>query len=115
MDELVKNYMETIALNARTHKNIWIYNILPPPRRSSAVENPGFPFLGSDEERLYFVRYMNRKLKESGYPFVDVYDKYADKDGFLRMELSDAHVHIENEVYLAEWIANNLKPLEVAS
>lgn len=105
IDILVKNYLNVVRLNAKTHKNIWIFNVVPPPRRKSAVsENPGFPFLGSDEERLSYVKYMNEKLRESEFPFVDVYDKYADSEGFLNMEYTDNHVHIEDPIFIIEWI-----------
>jgi len=107
IDILVKNYLDTIRLNAAVNKNILIYNVVPPPRRSLASENAGFPFLGSDIERLDYVKYMNKKLSESEFVFIDVYDKYADSEGFLNMSLSDNHVHIENEVYLAEWLNKN--------
>jgi len=107
IDTLVKNYLHTIDLNAEVHKRIWIYNVVPPPRREGIItlqENPSFPFVGDNAARLSYVRYMNQKLKESKYPFVDVYDKYADADGFLLIPLSDCHVHISDEKYLMEWV-----------
>jgi hypothetical protein len=107
IDILVKNYLDTIRLNAKVNPNIWIYNVVPPPRRANTSENPGFPFLGSDEERLSYVQYINKKLKESEFFLVDIYNKYCDKDGFLNMSLSDNHVHIANEKFLAEFIAQH--------
>jgi hypothetical protein len=105
IDVLVENYLNTIRCSKKTHNDIWVFNVVPPPRRKDIInENPGFPFLGSDEERLAYVKYMNKKLSESEFIFVNVYDKYADQDGFLKMELSDMHVHIAEEKYLVEWI-----------
>jgi hypothetical protein len=104
IDTLVENYIKTVSCSKETHKDIWIFNVVPPPRRISVIENPSFPFLGSDEERLSYVKYMNKKLSESEFVFVDVYDKYADNDGFLNMSLSDGHVHIRDTRYLIEWI-----------
>lgn len=104
IERVVENYLRTVSKSKETHKNIWIYNVVPPPRRAAAVESPGFPFLGSDDERLAYVRYMNELLSKSEFTFVDVYDKYADKDGFLKMELSDGHVHVEDEKPLLEWV-----------
>jgi len=109
IDELVKNYFESIRINTLNHKDVWVYNVVPPPRKELAAESPGFPFLGTNEERLSYVKYMNKKLSEGPYGFVDVYDKYSDADGFLKMELSDGHVHIEDEKYLAEWIDNHMR------
>jgi hypothetical protein len=104
INNIVKNYLEVIDVNAEIHKDIWIYNVVPPPRKALAGESLSFPFVGTDEERLSYVKYMNQKLRESGYPLVDIYDKYSDADGFLLMDLSDYHVHIENEKYLLEWV-----------
>jgi len=108
IDKLVENYLYTIGLNAKTHKNVWIYNVVPPPRKAKTPENPGFPFLGTDEERLAYVKYMNEKLKQGGYPFVDIYDKLCDQDGFLIAEKSDGHVHIADEKPLIEWITERM-------
>ena len=101
---MVEGYLKTVSKSKETHKNIWIYNVVPPPRKTVAVESPSFPFLGSDDERLSYVKYMNELLRKSEFTFVDVYDKYADRDGFLKMELSDGHVHIEDEKPLLEWV-----------
>lgn len=111
IEDLVENYLLAIKKNVegRDPKNVWIYNVVPPPRRdppASALnpENPGFPFLGSDQQRLSFVKQMNNLLRKSPYTFVDVYDKYADSEGFLNMEMSDGHVHVADEKPLKEWI-----------
>jgi hypothetical protein len=56
---------------------------------------------------------MNKKLKENciknGYLFVDVFDKYCDKDGFMNPEYKDVTVHITNGVFINEFLKNNLK------
>ena len=105
---LVENYIKAIDENAKTHKNIWIFNVSPPPHEKEVIAAPHFPFRGTDEERLSYVKYMNEKLKESKYPFVDVYDKYCDKDGFSNRELMPDGVHIGNTKHLVEWIDKNL-------
>jgi hypothetical protein len=106
----VKEYLTTIKINAQIHNEIWIFNIVPPIRESDRLnmwygspENT-IPFIGSDDERLSYAKYMNKLLRESEFTFVDVCDKYVDKDGFLIKELSDGGVHIKNEQYLLEWI-----------
>jgi hypothetical protein len=104
IDTLVKNYLNILRLNAKVNKNIAIFNVVPPPRRKNAHENASFPFLGSDDERLSYVKYMNNKLSESEFIFIDVYDKYCDSEGFMNMKLSDGHVHIAEEKYLVEWV-----------
>ncbi len=104
IDEIVVHYLEMVSLNANILKNIWIFNVPPPPRRTGAKEVDQFPFLGTDEERLSYVRYMNEKLRQFPFLFVDIYDKYSDADGFLRMELTDGHVHIQDSTFLKEWV-----------
>lgn len=109
IDHLVENYIDAIKENTKRFNDVWIFNVVPPPRREdSAFENPGFPFVGTNEERLDSVRYMNNRLRSSGFVFVDVYDKYCDAEGFLRMDMSDNHVHIADEKPLIRWLVNHL-------
>jgi hypothetical protein len=51
---------------------------------------------------------LKEKCFEKGYVFFDVYDKYADENGFLRKDLSDDNVHIRNGIYITEFINNYL-------
>jgi hypothetical protein len=110
IDELVKNYFEAIEKNVvgRDPKDIWIYNVVPPPQRDipgrAWAENPGYPFLGNDQERLSFVRHMNEKLRETKYTFVDLFDRYSDENGFLNLKMSDDGTHVSDPAPLQEWI-----------
>lgn len=104
VDKLAANYLDCIRRITLGFGEVWIFNVVPPPRRARALESNGFPFVGTDEERLGYVRRLNDRLRESEFVFVDVYDSYADEDGFLRMELSDCHVHLSDEKPLADWI-----------
>jgi len=107
IDNLVREYIETIKLNSEIHRNIYIYGVPPPVRKGSASEVSAFPFIGSDDERLSYVKYMNEKLENSPYRFINIYRNYSDEDGFLNMMMSDGHVHITNEIYLLEWLERN--------
>ena len=40
---------------------------------------------------------------EKGYIFVDVYTDYIDENGFLRKDLSDGNVHIQDSTYIANF------------
>ena len=75
------------------------------------MENPEYPYLGSDEERKNYVLYFNKKIREKciekNYIFFDIYDKYIDENGFLRKDLSDGNVHIGNGVYINNFINDN--------
>lgn len=112
----VINYLETIKMNLNLSKNtfkkICIYNVVPPPRRKDSSENRDYPFLGTDQERLNYVLYFNKKLKEfsdyNNFLFFNVYNKYSDKFGFLLPEYSDGHVHIKNGKFIKEFIEENL-------
>ena len=107
IDNLVDNYLKAIEANivGRKKEDVWIFNVVPAPKRNKVPsENPGFPFCGSDEERRGFVRHMNHKLSQSPYTFVDIHEKYEDKEGYLNMAMSDGHVHLADEKPLKEWI-----------
>lgn len=117
IDKIISNYIEAIKMSItlcrRKLKNICIYNIVPPIHKNDRPENPDFPYLGSDEERLSYVLYFNQKLKEkcseNNWIFFDIYDKYCNDDGFLNADFSDETVHIKNGIYLQEFIDNNFK------
>lgn len=112
INNIVNNYIEAIDLNITVSelvlKNICIYNVVPPIQKYNTLENIEYPYLGTDDERKQYVLYFNEKLKEKcsekKYVFIDIYDKYADENGFLRKELSDDNVHIKNGVYISEFI-----------
>lgn len=115
IDDIVNNYIETIELNISVSKinfrNVSVYNVVPPIQRWNTWENPEFPYLGTDEERKQYVLYFNKKLKErcieKEYIFFDIYNNYADENGFLRKDLSDGNVHIANEIYINKFIKDN--------
>jgi hypothetical protein len=112
IDGIVENYFKGIELNVRLaqkqFRRICVYNIVPPIEKHNTPENPSYPYLGTDNERKEYVLYFNRRLREEcakrNWVFFDVYDKYADSNGFLRKDLSDGNVHIGNGKYLVEFI-----------
>jgi hypothetical protein len=114
MDSIAKNYFE--AINANIEKmpgvKVMVYNIPPTLRKADAKENVDFPFYGEDAERAEYIRYMNERYKElcgaNDFLFVDVYNDYADKYGFLQKELSDNMIHIQDPVYIREFVKNNI-------
>ena len=115
INNIIDNYFEAIKLNLSSSqiklKNICVYNVVPPVQKYNTSENPEYPFLGTDEERLQYVLYFNKKLKEkcieNYYIFFDIYDHYTDEYGFLRKDLSDGHVHISNGIYIENFIKEN--------
>jgi hypothetical protein len=112
INNIVKNYFEAIKLNVTTSelklKNVCVYNIPPPIQKYNTWENQAQPFLGSDEQRKSYVLHFNNTLKkkciEYNYIFFDIYDNYTDDNGFLRKDLSDGNVHIQNGVFITNFI-----------
>ena len=113
---IVSNYFDAIILNMMTSdirlKNVCVFNVVPPVQRANTLENPEYPYFGSDEERRKYVLYFNKKLKQRcihhGFILFDVYDKYIDENGFLRKDLSDGNVHIKNGIFKDIFIAEHL-------
>lgn len=120
MDYIVESYLEAINLNVKQYKEltVLVLNIVPTINITDSflLEFPkhiGQSFVGSAVRRKEVTAYMNKKLKENciknGYLFVDVFDKYCDKDGFMNPEYKDVTVHITNGVFINEFLKNNLK------
>jgi hypothetical protein len=115
IDKLIEKYIKTIK-NAVQNKGVrtCIYNVVP-HTKLEVVSDQGaaYPTVGSDEERKTYTLYFNQKVKEkcneNGFIFFDVYDDYADQDGFLKRELSDGSVHIGN----GEFIVKKLESLGI--
>jgi len=115
INDIVENYFEAIESNVTISqiklKNICVYNVVPPIQKYNTIESLEYPYLGTDEERKQYVLYFNKKLKEKciekNYLFFDIYDKYIDENGFLRKDLSDGNVHIENGIYITNFINEN--------
>lgn len=115
---IVDRYFEAIELNVSIAqiklKNVCVYNVVPPIQKHNTHENPEYPYLGSDEERKQYVLYFNEKLKEKcrekKYIFFDIYNHYADENGFLSKELSDGNVHISNGkgMYISNFMNEHL-------
>lgn len=112
INNIVDNYFAAIELNVSISqiklKNVCVYNIVPPIQKYNTIENPEYPYLGTDEERKQYVLYFNEKIKEKctekEYIFFDVYNNYIDENGFLRKELSDGNVHIGNGIHISHFI-----------
>lgn len=115
INNIINNYFEAIELNVQISqiklKYICIYNVVPPVQKYNTLENLEYPYLGTDEERKEYVLYFNKKLKEKciekNYIFFDIYNNYIDENGFLRKDLSDGNVHINNGIFISNFIKDN--------
>jgi len=111
---LVDKYKQSIIEFSKIQ--IGILGIPPPCRYVPKKNNPAYPFVGSDEERLEYTLKMNILLEamctENKWIFVNVYPKYCDADGFLVEYLSDGNVHIANASFAQESLQNICLRLE---
>ena len=115
INNIVDNYFEAIELNVSISqiklKNVCVYNVVPPIQQYNTLENPEYPYLGTDEERKQYTLYFNEKIKEKciekKYIFFDIYNNYIDENGYLRKDLSDGNVHIRNGIYISNFIKEN--------
>jgi len=108
IDDIVKDYFISLMENEKLVSGVRmvVYNVVPPPRKANSPEDQDYPYRGSDDDRSVYARYFNEvydwHCKELGWTFVNVYDRYADTEGFLSKTYSDGHVHIANPVFIVE-------------
>jgi hypothetical protein len=109
--KLVDAYFATIKNNINEYKKIIICSVTPPQSQAKYEMLNGpitheFPFVGSDEERVEYTKYMNtyisQKCQEHDYLFFDIYDHYANEDGILNWDLSDKICHIAKNEFILD-------------
>lgn len=128
IDKLSINYINNILEIKNIHNlnNIYVYNVVPPKKiefDENEAKHPKYlkydeelfkPYImvGSDYERLNYTRYLNSQLKKlttkNNLGFIDIYNYYADENGFLNLDLSDGWVHIDDELYLKNYLIKEL-------
>ena len=63
-----------------------------------------YPFLGTDDERVWYTQKMNKLIQQKcilyGYVYFNPYEKYTDAYGCLKYELSDTICHIKDNSYI---------------
>lgn len=115
IDEIITKYFESIDANVRQFNklHVCVYNVVPSiEKEKTAIElqqkHPEWPFLGTNEERCSYVHYFNMRAGEEcakrNYTFIDLFDKYADENGFLNGALSDGLTHIKSTEPLMEFM-----------
>ena len=115
INDLIKNYFETVNLlvkDSGLKLYVYIYNIVPPSGKDYLIDQ-NRPIVSPKEDRLKFCKYFNERAKEqcaeNGFGFFDIYDKYADQDGYLIEDLSDGFFHIRNGIHIENFKDNNIK------
>lgn len=122
IDKMVSEYFINISNNVlNLNVKTCVYNVIPQLERGTPetmwitewekenANNPAIlPTLGSNEDRLKYSLYMNEKIKEYcdkySFIFFNVYDKYANENGFLNSKYSDGNSHIKDSIYIKEML-----------
>jgi hypothetical protein len=113
IERLVGLYFNTLAENAALNPGvvIGVQTVTPAVRKEEQVDAPDYPFIGTNDERRRFVSLFNdgyRKFcKALGMVCVDIHDQYADSEGFLNPKYSDGTVHIDDPVFIIEFLKGN--------
>jgi len=116
INSIVNNYFNTIKENVQQYNNIktCVYNVVPPTRYKYEEPDHPFPFLGTDDERKIYYKYMNEQIKELckiyNYFYFDIYNDCCDEEGFLKKEYSDGNVHLRNtehSIKVINYLLNN--------
>ena len=120
INELVKDYINTIKNTIKKYKNIIIFSIIPPVEKEDYELLNGpitheFPFVGSDSDRVRFTQKMNDLLKkycdENSFIFFDPFNYYKRENGCLKFELSDKLCHIGDNSNLLNIFIDKFKDI----
>jgi len=107
IDFIVENMFITIS-KIKLDIKICMTDIIPILKNY----NNEFKLNQSVEESLKYIKYFNSKKKEFSqrynYMYVDVYDKYADEEGYLREEISDKIIHATKPIYYKEFFKKHM-------
>ena len=112
IDNMIDNYFIAIDLNVKQYNRItvYVYNVIPP---ANIQWQYPYPYKGSNEERLQYVTYFNQKLKEYcnkyNYKFFDIYNMYADNNGYLNQAYSydGCHLSQNTSMFIKDFMDKN--------
>jgi hypothetical protein len=108
---LVQGYENALNLCVQTYGvQVGVLGIPPPCRYAEHKNNPLYPFLGSDDDRLAYTMMMNSLLSQMcnshNWVFFDTYPHYHDESGFLKEVISDGNVHIADPTHVTAMMEN---------
>lgn len=107
---LVTKYIDRIIT---LHNNLAVMSVVPPinvdsNEFSKDIKNSQWPFIGTSEDRSRYTSKMNKLLAErcnkENILFIDIYNLYKNKDGFLPKKYSDDNVHIQDRSLVAPYL-----------
>ncbi len=97
-DRTISNYGEVTAQLKQRGVNFCVYCVSPATNVGNEYK---YPFYGTVEVRSQINRMFNEKLKtfceKNGYPFIDIYDRVADKDGLMLKEYASDEIHLNKK------------------
>lgn len=118
IQDLVAAYIKTIRNTVKIYKKIILVGVIPPTSEKQVnANNPEFPFVGTDTDRVRHTAKVNTLLQHYcntyGYIYFNPYEYYTREDGTLNPILSDGSVHIgDNRVFLQKFM-ELLQPFSV--
>ena len=96
---LVDAYEQLILLNLKLVPTvkIWIGGLVP------TKENPTNEHIGSNEQRKHYNYALNSAIfnmaRRNNFFFLDNFKDYVNEKGYLKIDLSDGHIHIGREKF----------------
>jgi hypothetical protein len=98
IDRTISNYGEVMAQLKQRGVNFCVYCVSPATMVGNEYK---YPFYGAPEVRSQINRMFNEKLRtfceKSGYVFIDIYDRVADKDGLMLKEYAGDEIHLNKK------------------
>ncbi|MBM3156592.1 MAG: SGNH/GDSL hydrolase family protein [Chloroflexi bacterium] len=98
IDRTISNYGEVMAQLKQHGVNFCVHSISPATEVGNEYK---YPFYGTPEIRSQINRMFNEKLKsfcdKNVYPFIDIYDRVADKNGLMLREYSGDDIHLNKK------------------
>lgn len=99
IDKTISNYSDVLKKIRLIGIKVCVYGI---PATGAQENQYNYPFYGTREIRSNICQEFNKKLKEfcknNNYPYIDIYLKVADNNGFLLKEFAADEVHLNSKI-----------------
>lgn len=111
LGKLIKNYLNAVKNAVNKYSQIIIVGIIPPVRKSDYeikhIIPDKFPFMGTDEERVFYKILFNTLLEQEcknykDFQYIYPYKRYENENGTLNYEFSDQFIHIQKNEHCVE-------------
>jgi len=120
IDTIVEDYISAIEVNKNKFNNLQIGVLKIPsfvkglPSEDDDLNPERYPTRCLDEERKAYTEYFNEQLKHfcdtKKYKFIDFFDRFNDKHGYLEEVYTDEHkIHISPHLDFQNYLLKNFK------